>query len=81
MWSIPYHLELRAARQEKSRQLKRCADHSQRQEKRRKLIEEGEWEISEGCDVYGDRDERYNKLLEALEKWELHETCSARVAR
>ncbi|KAK3717431.1 hypothetical protein LTR37_005821 [Vermiconidia calcicola] len=50
---------------------KRHAEEVERQSKRRKLVEEGEWEIEEGFDIYGDADEQYEKLLEAWHRIKL----------
>lgn len=44
---------------------------AERQEKRRKLCEEGEWNLEEGFDLYGDKDEEYHKLLEGIGRLEL----------
>ena len=50
---------------------KRYAEPDKRQEKRQKLCEEGEWTIEEGFDIYGDKDEDYEQLIESLKAWML----------
>ena len=51
---------------------KRFADEMiERQHKRRKLCEGGEWNVVEGFDIYGDKDEEYEQLLHDIGDWTL----------
>lgn len=56
---------------------KRYPEDSGRQEKRRKLIEESEWEIDEGYDIFGGKDVKYESLLEDMEAWSIGEKATA----
>ena len=49
-----------------ARMPKRLRQPQLRQNKRRRLGDKGEWQMQEGFDKYGDEDEEYLKLLEAM---------------
>ncbi|KAK3686618.1 hypothetical protein LTR37_019640 [Vermiconidia calcicola] len=48
---------------------KRYGEPEETQRKRRKLIEEGERDVMDGFDVYGNPDQDYMDCLEALHGW------------